>query len=127
MTRNRAFRFRSIIEVEIQQLLNRMKRDQFPDTVSSHERIPDESDQASAIMEKDIELRFRDRDRIRLKQLQNALSRIEKGAFGICESCRGTIPEKRLEHNPVASYCIECQDRAERRLGQNRRRSHFLA
>ena len=104
-----------------------MKGSHFPDTISGHERIPDENDQATAIVEKDIELMFKDRDRIRLRQLQNALSRIEKGSFGICEECRSAIPERRLELNPVASFCIECQDRAERSMGQNRRRGHFMA
>lgn len=122
MTGDQMIKLRGMIVLEIQALMDKMNQ-AFPDVISGHERLADENDQAAAIVEKDIELIFRDRDRIRLKQLKNALSRIENGSFGVCEECRGNIPKKRLEHNPVASLCITCQDRSERGMGQRRRLS----
>jgi RNA polymerase-binding transcription factor DksA len=43
-----------------------------------------------------------------LKQIEKALTRIEKGKYGICENCGETIPVKRLETLPHAALCINC-------------------
>lgn len=48
-----------------------------------------------------------------LYEIDEALYRIEKGTFGICESCKNAIDLKRLEAIPYARYCIECQRRME--------------
>jgi DnaK suppressor protein len=109
-------RIKIVIEWEIQGLVEKMNGFHFPEANS--ERIPDESDQASAILERDMEILFKDRERIRLKQLQNALNRFENGSFGICEACGSPIPEKRLELNPVTPYCVTCQNRVEGRMGE---------
>lgn len=37
----------------------------------------------------------------------SALGRIEKGMYGICEVCGGTIEEVRLSADPAATTCIE--------------------
>ncbi len=111
---------RSMIETEIEGLLKKMKTDHFRDTLFGSERIPDESDQASAILDEDLAFMLKDREWLRLKQLQEALGRIEDGSFGICEDCQAPIPEKRLQLHPVATHCIACQSRAERNLRQGR-------
>lgn len=121
MTGDQISKFRGMIKSEIRMLLEKMNELQFPDPV--RERIADESDQASAILEKDIELLLKDRDRIRLKLLYNALRRMEAGTYGICDECKKQIPEKRLELNPVTANCITCQDRAERNMGFTRKRN----
>lgn len=36
-----------------------------------------------------------------------ALERVKKGTFGICETCREKIDEKRLEANPSAAACVK--------------------
>jgi DnaK suppressor protein len=114
-------RFRIIIENEIQRLLEKMSRDPFPDTVSGRERIADVNDQATAIVEKDLELLLHDRDRLRLNLLRDAIKRIEGGTFGICAECSEPIPDKRLELNPAAENCMQCQDRMEKSMGRRSR------
>jgi RNA polymerase-binding transcription factor len=52
---------------------------------------------------------------IRLKRIEGAFQRLEKGAYGRCVTCRITIPEERLEFDPTAFFCQECAARAERR------------
>ncbi len=122
MTGIQKTKFRNLIESEIHVLLGKMNTGQFPDPLLGHERIADENDRASDILEKDMELRFKDRDRVRLNLLKDALSRVERGTYGICEECKGVIPEKRLELNVAASHCIGCQDRAEVSMGRRRNR-----
>jgi DnaK suppressor protein len=49
-----------------------------------------------------------------LEQIEHALKRIEKGAYGRCELCGEKIAEARLNALPYTSTCIECQREAER-------------
>lgn len=39
--------------------------------------------------------------------IAEALERIKKGKYGVCEICGKEIEEKRLEASPTAKYCIE--------------------
>ena len=50
----------------------------------------------------------------RLRDIAEALRRIEAGGYGICEGCEVDIPRKRLEVFPAARYCIECQSKLEK-------------
>lgn len=44
-----------------------------------------------------------------LQEVIEALERIEKGTYGICENCKKEISVERLKANPSARTCIECQ------------------
>lgn len=44
-----------------------------------------------------------------IKEIENALSKIEKGTYGICEDQGEQISEERLAAYPAARYCIKCQ------------------
>lgn len=44
-----------------------------------------------------------------LRDINNALDRIEKGTYGICKYCKNTIGVKRMLARPVASACIDCK------------------
>jgi DnaK suppressor protein len=50
-----------------------------------------------------------------MRQLRQALARIEDGSYGYCEECRQPIGASRLLARPEARLCIDCQTRAERR------------
>lgn len=45
----------------------------------------------------------------RLNKVDIALSKIERGVYGVCENCKKNISKKRLEAHPSASACRECQ------------------
>ncbi len=52
----------------------------------------------------------------RLRDIDAAFSRLERGRYGLCEKCRQEIPVERLRAVPFAAYCIDCQaKRNERR------------
>jgi len=46
-----------------------------------------------------------------LRDVDNALDRVEKGTYGICKYCGKEIDEKRLLIRPVASACVECKNK----------------
>jgi DnaK suppressor protein len=48
-----------------------------------------------------------------LGSIDRALERLERGAYGVCESCGTPIPLLRLEAIPYATRCADCQNRAE--------------
>lgn len=49
-----------------------------------------------------------------LRDINNALERMEKGAYGICKYCGEEIGEKRLLARPVASACIKCKTKLQK-------------
>lgn len=55
----------------------------------------------------------------RLRDVLDALERIEKGTYGICEGSGKPIPIKRLEAFPSARYCVEYQELIEKEQAKN--------
>ena len=75
--------------------------------------FPDPSDRATQESEFGLELRTRDRERKLLRKINSALTRIEEGSYGFCEETGEEIGLKRLEARPVATLCLEAQERRE--------------
>jgi len=48
-----------------------------------------------------------------LHEIDEALERIESGAFGVCESCGKPIPKGRLMAKHHARFCIKCLNEKE--------------
>lgn len=76
---------------------------------------PDPNDRASNEADQSLELRTRDRMRKLIKKINQALDRIENGSYGFCEETGEPIGLGRLEARPVATLCIEAQERHERK------------
>jgi len=104
--------FKKLLNEQLEELLN-----QADDTVSGmtdpKENFPDPTDRASLESDRNFMLRIRDREHKLIKKIKKALERIEKGTFGICESCGEEISVKRLKARPVTSHCIECKSKEE--------------
>lgn len=49
-----------------------------------------------------------------LLALEEALKRIERGIYGVCEECKEKIPNKRLEAYLAARLCVTCKGKLER-------------
>jgi DnaK suppressor protein len=77
------------------------------------ESFPDPTDQAVAELDNNFLLRLRGREQKLLKKIDEAISRIDSGSYGVCESCGEQISVKRLEARPVTTLCIECKTRQE--------------
>jgi DnaK suppressor protein len=43
-----------------------------------------------------------------LEEVEDALTKLENGTYGVCEDCRQPIDPLRLEAKPAARYCINC-------------------
>ena len=75
--------------------------------------FPDPNDRATQESEFGLELRTRDRERKLLRKIESALARIDDGSYGFCDETGEEIGLKRLEARPVATLCLEAQERRE--------------
>ena len=79
------------------------------------ENHPDLADRASSETDRALELRTRDRQRKLIAKIDEALRRIDEGAYGYCEETGEPIGLARLEARPIATLSLEAQERHERR------------
>ena len=79
------------------------------------ENHPDVADRASSETDRALELRTRDRQRKLISKIDSALRRLDEGEYGWCEETGEPIGVARLEARPIATLCLEAQERHERR------------
>jgi DnaK suppressor protein len=51
----------------------------------------------------------------RIEQVEHALTRLDQGSYGTCESCGQDIPVARLAAFPAVTQCVGCKAADERR------------
>jgi len=51
-----------------------------------------------------------------LLEIDEAITRIGDGTYGVCEECAKPIDHNRLDVVPQARLCLKCQEQAERRI-----------
>jgi len=77
------------------------------------EKSADQMDEIQYATERDLAIRNVDRESNLLRDVKDALRRIQEGSFGTCEECESSISPKRLAAVPWAALCIQCQEAAE--------------
>jgi DnaK suppressor protein len=75
----------------------------------------DELDMASSGLERDTSYQIGTFESDVVRQIDRALSKIEKGTYGECEICGRKIPAERLRMLPFVTLCVPCQSNVERR------------
>jgi RNA polymerase-binding protein DksA len=102
---------RGLAEIYRRHLLNHrwiLTREYWKEREASRE--PDEKETEEL---RDLLLSLGEIERERLIQIDEALIRIDRGAYGVCAQCGVHIPESRLDAVPWAELCIVCQARRE--------------
>ena len=110
MTKTKLDEFRRALESKLAELGNGSRNRE----VIAVESIPDEMDRVQHVTDRDYAISSLERNSRRLGDVRRALHRMDMGTFGLCLSCEEDINPKRLAALPWASYCIACQDAAER-------------
>jgi DnaK suppressor protein len=77
------------------------------------------ADMGSDNFELENTLGLMDSERKILREIEDALDRIEKGTYGICEAGGESISKARLTAIPWARYCVPCANLAEKGLLAN--------
>jgi len=101
--------FKSILTERRAALLAQAARTLRESCGGSRSKGGDFADIASVESNRMLKLRLRDREQKLLAKIDESLAKIDKGVYGICESCGGDISAERLEARPVATLCIDCK------------------
>jgi DnaK suppressor protein len=110
MTRTETEKFTSLLRSKQAELNGSMRnRDEI-----AIEKASDVIDQVQLMGERELAVRSLDRDSKMLRLIRLALSRIARGAFGVCLHCEEEITPRRLSAVPWAAYCIVCQEKIDR-------------
>ena len=54
-----------------------------------------------------------------VKEIKEAIRRLDEGIYGVCEDCGKQIEQRRLDVVPSARFCFPCQKTQERLLQVN--------
>ena len=77
------------------------------------ESARDVGDQALMDLERELGISLMEMRNRRRQSIDEAITRLHEGTYGICAECGVEISEKRLQAVPFAKLCVECQSRAE--------------
>lgn len=87
----------------------------------SDETSGDIYDQASNERDRELLLLLSDREREKIRNIEEALARLDEGEYGICEDCEEEIPLGRLKAMPFARLCVKCKADLEKLQAQTKR------
>lgn len=80
-------------------------------TMENNSRQGDMADQADGNNEVHIQLKLKQTDAKILQAIEEALARIDKGAYGACRDCGEPISPARLKAIPWTRVCITCKEK----------------
>lgn len=101
--------------------LLRESNDTLKDLTVQRDKEKDFLDQGAMESGTTIKLKNRERYRVLIFQIADALERINKGTYGYCEETGEEIGIKRLDALPIATLSLEAQKWHERREKERRR------
>jgi RNA polymerase-binding transcription factor len=104
--------FKELLTKQLDELLARAEKT-VAELIRNSDLSADIVDQASSDIDRNYTLRICDRESHLIRKIKTALSKIEEGTFGICESCDEEIGVERLRARPVTAYCIRCKTKME--------------
>ncbi len=107
-------RFKKALLKEREEIIGDVKQIYESSQEVGQDGIQDIGDEAANVYNKQILLTLNENERFRLKEVDEALDRIDAGTYGICEECGEPIGLKRLEVKAVAKYCVPCKTKLEK-------------
>lgn len=111
MTRGQVGHYKKILESKSLELRNNMLTPAAANIVARREEPVDVADLSTQSHEEWIFLNRNSLDISLLRQIKEALRRIQEHTYGTCQDCGTAISQKRLDALPWATYCVHCQDR----------------
>ena len=76
-------------------------------------RLEDPSDSGDLSQQSHEEWLFLNRNNLEktlLREVEEAVMRVQEGTYGICQECDEPISAKRLQALPWAKFCVRCQE-----------------
>jgi len=113
MTRLELNTFRKALEIRQAELGNTNRNRE----AMAIESSSDELDQTQCANDRDYAMSTLQRNSDRLREVRDALRRMEVGTFGFCAACEEEINPRRLAAVPWACFCVVCQEAEDRGQG----------
>ena len=85
--------------------------------LSTYDQHP--ADVASEVFERSKDSALREDARLKIRAIEDALSKIEQGSYGNCDICGNAIPVERLDAVPYTTLCAHCKSEDEERPRRN--------
>ena len=102
--------YRKILEKKAEEVRNSMSAQKAAQLVARLDVPSDEGDLSQQHHEEWIFLNRNTIDSKLLREINDALHRIEHGNYGECLECEEPISTKRLDAVPWARFCVTCQE-----------------
>ena len=104
---------REKLEIQRQEILEMYESDLKAGKAAGDEETDDIVDRANNAYNRELLFSLSDGERDTLIRVEDALERLQAGAYGVCTHCSEPIGTPRLKAVPAARYCIDCQEMAE--------------
>lgn len=102
--------YRKALEKKAEETRRSMSAQKAAQVVARLDCPSDEGDLSQQHHEEWIFLNRNTIDMKLLREIGDALHRIETGTYGVCAECDEPISTKRLDAVPWARYCVTCQE-----------------
>ena len=113
MTKKKLEQFRKMLLEKKKEILEKLEA--ISKETEEGEPVIEYYDKATYQFSKEYKIRLEENEARILRDIEDALKKIEEGTYGICEECGEEIAEKRLKAVPWARLCIRCQEEQEER------------
>src|SRR5580704_9656623 len=110
--------YRKVLESKAEEVRNSMSAQKAAQVVSRLDVPSDEGDLSQQHHEEWIFLNRNTIDMKLLREISDALVRIDHDTYGICMECEESISGKRLDAVPWARYCVTCQEAIANRIAE---------
>jgi RNA polymerase-binding protein DksA len=105
-------------QAELSEILNNYIADhEGKQTVESFIEVADVGEKSVDDFLRELELSYINQEVKEIAAINAALRRMDSGDYGKCLDCGNDIASGRLEINPAAERCIDCQTRFEKEHG----------
>jgi DnaK suppressor protein len=108
--------YRKILESKAEEVRESMSAQKAAQVVARLDVPSDEGDLSQQHHEEWIFLNRNTIDMKLLREISDALHRLDQDAYGICMECEEPISAKRLDAVPWARYCVTCQEMIANRI-----------
>jgi DnaK suppressor protein len=116
MDKKRLENYQKKLQARREELLKSIARTEEEGRAADDDPTVDLADKAANSYTKEFLFGQNNTDRTTLQLIDQALERIKKNTYGVCEVCETELQQKRLDAVPWARHCTACQEKQEQGL-----------
>jgi DnaK suppressor protein len=103
--------YRKVLQKKADEVQRSMSAQKAAQVLAREEHPHDEGDLSQQSHEEWIFLNRNTLDIKLLREVQDAMRRMDNGTYGVCYQCEEPISARRLDAVPWAKFCVSCQER----------------